>query len=106
MLTVLVLALTLAALVALPLLLVRLVIGVAFSLLMLPFKLLGLVLRITFGVVGVVFKILFSGLGLVFGLLAAVFVLVLVPLLPFVLIGLGVWLVVRQGRSTRTLRVA
>jgi hypothetical protein len=64
------------------------------------------VLRVVFGVVGLVFKVVFSGIGLVFALLAAVFFLVLLPLLPFALVGLGLWLVLRQGRSPRTLRIA
>ena len=46
-------------------------------------------LRVVFGVVGLVFKVVFSGVGPVFGLLAAVFFLVLLPLLPFALVGLG-----------------
>jgi hypothetical protein len=80
--------------------------GLVFGLLFLPFKLLGLVLKVAFGVVGVVFKVLFSGVGLVFGLLAAVFFLVLLPLLPFALVGLGIWLVLRQSRPRRALHVA
>lgn len=91
----------------LPLLLVRLALKLFFGLILLPLKLIGLVLRIAFGVVGLVFRILFSGLGLVFGLLAAILCLVLVPLLPFVLLGLGLWLVLREARPSRgTLRIA
>jgi len=70
-----VMALMVAAVVVLPLIILRLAIGLVF----LPFKLLGVVLRVVFGVVGLVFKVLFSGVGLVFGLLAAVFFLVLLP---------------------------
>ena len=72
-----------------PCIILRLAIGLVF----LPFKLLGVVLRVVFGVVGLVFKVLFSGVGLVFALLAAVFFLVLLPLLPFALLGLGLWLI-------------
>lgn len=102
MFTLVAMALMLAALVALPLLLLRLVIGLVF----LPFKLLGVVLRVVFGVVGLVFRVVFSGVGLVFALLAAVFFLVLLPLLPFALLGLGLWLVLREGRPRRALHVA
>ena len=92
---------------ALPLLLLRLAFRVVFTLIALPFKILGLVLGLAFGVVGFVFRVLFSAAGLVFGLLAAVAVLVLLPLLPFILVGLGLWLVLRQShRPRRTLSVA
>ena len=97
-----VMALMVAAVVVLPLIILRLAIGLVF----LPFKLIGVVLRIVFGVVGLVFKVLFSGVGLVFGLLAAVFFLVLLPLLPFALVGLGLWLVLRESRPRRALHIA
>jgi len=102
MLALVAMALTVAALLALPLILLRLAIG----LVLLPFKLLGVVLKVVFGVVGLVFKVLFSGVGLVFALLAAVFFLVLLPLLPFALLGFGLWLVVREDRPRRALHVA
>ena len=106
MVALLALALMVAAVVLLPLLILRVAFGLVFGLLFLPFKLLGLVLKVAFGVVGLVFRVLFSGVGLVFGLLAAVFVLVLLPLLPFALVGLGLWLVLREGRPRRALHVA
>ncbi len=96
----------LAALIALPLLVLRVAFKLVFGLIFLPFKLLGVVLRVVFGVLGAVFRVLFSGVGLVFALLAAVFFLVLLPLLPFVLLGLGLWLVLREGRPRRALHVA
>jgi len=80
----------------LPLILIKLVLGLIF----LPFKLLGLVFRVvfgvTFGLVGLVFRLLFSGVGLVLALLVAVGVALLVPLIPIVLIGVGLWLLVRS----------
>src|SRR5438128_3613275 len=83
-------------LVILPLILIKLVLGLIF----LPFKLLGLVFRVvfgvTFGLVGLVFRLLFSGVGLVLALLVAVGVALLVPLIPIVLIGVGLWLLVRS----------
>src|SRR6185436_17144595 len=106
MLAVLALALMVAALFLLPLLILRVAFGLVFGLLVLPFKLLGLVLKIAFGVVGLMFRVLFSGVGLVFGLLAAVFFLVLLPLLPFALLGLGLWLILRESRPRRALHVA
>ncbi len=62
MLTLVAMAFVVVALLALPLLILRLAIGLVF----LPFKLLGVVLRIVFGVVGLVFRVVFSGIGLVF----------------------------------------
>jgi hypothetical protein len=92
---------------ALPLLLLKLAFQVVFTLIALPFKLVGLVLGLVFGVVGFVFRVLFSAAGLIFGLLAAVVFLVVLPLLPFVLLGLGIWLIVRQpGRPRCSLSVA
>jgi hypothetical protein len=86
----------LGLLVILPLILIKLVLGLIF----LPFKLLGLVFRVVFGVtvgrVGLVFRLLFSGVGLVLALLVAVGVALLVPLVPIVLIGVGLWLLVRS----------
>ena len=91
----------LGLLVILPLLLIKLVLGLVF----LPFKLLGLVFRVVFGVafgvVGLVFRVLFSGAGLVLALLFAVAVAVLVPLIPFVMIGVGLWLLVRSTSASK-----
>jgi len=83
-------------LVILPLILIKLVLGLIF----LPFRLLGLVLRVvfgvTFGLVGLVFRLLFSGVGVILALLVVVGVALLVPLIPIVLIGVGLWLLVRS----------
>ena len=97
----------LAFLVILPLILIKLVLGLIF----LPFKLLGVVFRVvfgvTFGVAGLVFRLLFSGVGLILALLVAVGVALLVPLVPFVLIGVGLWLLVRStARRSPTLRLS
>jgi len=87
--------------------------GLVFGLVLLPFKLLGLVLGMVFGVLGFAARAVFAGLGLVFSLggalfvlAAALFVLVLIPLLPFLLLGLGIWLVVRAPARRDVLRVA
>ena len=86
----------LAFLVILPLILIKLVLGLIF----LPFKLLGVVFRVvfgvTFGVVGLVFRLLFSGVGLVLAVLVVFGLALLVPLIPIVLIGVGIWLLVRS----------
>jgi hypothetical protein len=93
-------------LVILPLILLKLVLGLIF----LPFRLLGLVFRVvfgvTFGVVGLVFRILFSAAGLVLALLVIVGVALLVPLLPFFLIGVGLWLLLRSSSPRPPLRLS
>jgi hypothetical protein len=93
-------------LVILPLILLKLVLGLIF----LPFRLLGLVFRVvfgvTFGVVGLVFRILFSAAGLVLALLVIVGVALLVPLLPFFLIGVGLWLLLRSSSPRPPMRLS
>src|SRR5262245_11292597 len=107
MLGLLVLAVVVMALFWLPFLILRTALHVVFGLLFLPFKLVGLVFKIAFGVVGVAFRVLFSGLGLLVGIAAFVAFVVLLPLLPFALLGLGLWLIVRESRpSRRALNVA
>ena len=88
------LALGLAAFVVLPLLLLKLVLFVV----LLPFKILGLVFKVLFGVVGVVGSVLMAVVGAVFSVLAVAFVVLLIPLLPLVVIGAGIWLVARAAR--------
>jgi hypothetical protein len=93
-------------LVILPLILLKVVLGLIF----LPFRLLGLVFRIvfgvTFGVVGLVFRLLFSAAGLVLALLVVVGVALLVPLLPVLLIGVGLWLLLRPTAPRPPLRLS
>ena len=101
MITLVVLLATALVILALPLLLLKVAFQVLFALIALPFKLVGLVLGVVFGVVGFAFRVVFSAAGIVFGLLAAVVCLVLLPLLPFALLGLGLWLVVRSGQRPR-----
>jgi hypothetical protein len=90
-----------AALILLPLLLVKLVV----TLILLPFQLVGLLLRVVFGVLGGVFRVGFGIVGLLFGLMAAAFFLVFLPLLPFLLLAGFVWVVARLLRPRPALRV-
>ncbi len=100
-------ALVILGLLALPFLILRLALGVVFALITLPFKLLGVIFKVVFGILGGVFRLLFSGMGLIAGLFAWIVFLVLIPFLPFVLLGLGVWIVLREARSSRrALRIA
>jgi hypothetical protein len=86
------------ALVVLPVLLVK----VVFGLLVLPFKLLGLVFRVVFGVLGGLFRVGFGLVALAGSLLAVALCVVLLPLLPFLLVGGFVWLVVQLARPRPT----
>ena len=95
----------LAMLAMLPLVFVLVLVKVALALLFLPFKILGFVLRLVTGVLGAVFGLVFSGLGLGLAALAVVAVVVLVPLLPVVLLGAGIWLVVRASRPRPAVQV-
>ena len=95
----------LAMLVTLPLVFVLVLVKVALALLFLPFKILGFVLRAVTGVLGAVFGLVFSGLGLGLGVLAFLAFAVLIPLLPVVLLGVGIWLVVRALRPRPAVQV-
>lgn len=81
-------------LIAIPILIVKALVG----LILLPFKLIGVVFKLIFGAFALVAKLLFGGLGLLLGLAGLVVGLVFLPLLPFLAIGGLVWLIVRAGR--------
>lgn len=84
-----------AAVLVLPLLLIK----VLFALVVLPFKILGGLLHGAGVLAALAFKVLFGVIGLVLALLAALVALVLLPLLPLALVALVVWLVVRAARK-------
>ena len=90
-----------AALVLLPLLLLRLLI----ALVLLPFKLVGLVFRLVFGILGGIVKVGFGLVGFLFALMAVAVFLVLLPLVPFLLLGGFIWLLARLMRPQPPLRV-
>jgi hypothetical protein len=83
---------------------VKLVFGLVLQILLLPVKLLGLAFKVVFGIFGVAAKLLFSVAGLAVGVVCAVLALVLVPLLPFLLVGGLVWLIARRPRPHAILR--
>ena len=95
----------LAMLVTLPLVFVLVLVKVALALLFLPFKILGFVLKLVTGVLGAVCGLVFSGLGLGLAVLAFVAFAVLIPLMPLVLLGAGIWLVVRATRQRPAVQV-
>jgi len=64
------------------------------------------VLKLAFGIVGAVIGLVFSGLGLGLTVLALVAVAILAPLLPILLVGLGIWLVVRAARPRTAIQAA
>ena len=89
------------ALVLLPLLLLK----VLFSLVSLPFKLVGLVFRIVFGVLGGLLKVGFGLVGVLGAVLAMAFFVVLLPLLPFLLVGGFALLLARLARPRPAVRL-
>jgi hypothetical protein len=90
-----------AALVVLPVLLLK----VFFSLLLLPFKLVGALFKVVFGILGGLFRVGFGLAVALFTLLAVAVVVVLLPLLPFLVVGGFVWLLARLARPRPALRV-
>ena len=89
------------AVVVLPLLLLK----VLFALLFLPFKLVGALFNLVFGIVGGLFRVGFGLAVALFTLLAVVVVVVLLPLLPFLIVGGFVWLLARLARPRPAMRV-
>jgi hypothetical protein len=89
----------------LPILLLSLVFRVALGVLLLPFHILGAVLKVFFGLAGGLFRLVFGAAGLLTFAAAAIFFMVFLPLLPFFIIGGGIWLVARAFRPARTARV-
>jgi hypothetical protein len=89
------LGLFVAALVLLPLLLLKLVFGVLFAVIALPFKLLGGLLKVAFGLVAGVLGVVVSGFGVVAMLAFGLLLLVALPLLPILLFAGFVWAVVK-----------
>jgi hypothetical protein len=75
-------------LLAVPLIALACIVRLAVGLALLPVRLIGAALQLAVGVVGLVLKVLLGLLGLIVGL-------VLLPLLPLLLVGLGVWLLIK-----------
>ena len=86
-----VLFLVAGALVVIPILALKLLCG----LVLLPFRILGAVFSVVFGLFGGLLKLLVSGAVFLGILLALAVSVVLLPLLPFVLLGGVIWLLVK-----------
>ncbi len=99
--TLLALLVLFAGLVLLPILLLKLVLGLLF----LPFQLLGFVFKLVFGVLGGLVRVGFGLAMALVSILVVLFCVVLLPLLPFMLLGAFVWLVARMARPRPALRV-
>jgi fucose 4-O-acetylase-like acetyltransferase len=99
--TLLGLLILMVGLVLLPILFLK----VLLSLLLLPFQLLGFVFKLVFGVLGGVVRVGFGLAMALASLLVVLFFVVLLPLLPFLLIGGFLWLVARLARPRPALRV-
>jgi len=83
------------ALLAFPLLLVTAALALAVNLLVLPFKILGVGVKVGLGLAGALLKGCFLILGI---LLAVLLALGMVPLIPLLLLGTGIYLLLRQAR--------
>ena len=86
-----VLLLVAGALVVIPILALKLL----FGLVLLPFRILGALFSVAFGLFGGLLKLLVSGAVFLGVLLALALSVVLLPLLPFVLLGGVIWLMVK-----------
>ena len=100
------LLLVFAALVIVPLLILKLFLHLLIGLVLLPFKILGGLFRLLGGIVGFAGKLIGLGFGLVGGMLAMVLALILLPLLPFLVVIGGLWLLVRLCASTPPVRIS
>jgi hypothetical protein len=89
-----------------PLVLVSVVLKVALGLAFLPFKLLGGVIRLGFGVMGGLFRLAFGAVGLLAFAMGAIFCVVLLPLLPFLIVGGLIFAIVRLAAGPARTRVA
>jgi hypothetical protein len=73
------------------------------TILFLPFILLRLVLKTAFALIMLPIALVIAFIGITFALLAVSFA-VLVPLMPFVVIGVCVWLLTRNSRAATAVR--
>ena len=93
----------LALVVALPLLLIGGLFKLLFGLILLPFRLIGAVFGVVFGIVGGLFFVLFKVAFFFLGILAVCGLFaggaLTLALAPLILLGLGIWLLVRLLRS-------
>lgn|SRR5574341_640431 len=89
----------LAALLAVPFVLVGVALKVVFALVLLPLKLVAALFKglfgLVFGLVGGVFGLLAGGIGLVASIGVLLLVFVLLPLAPLLLLGGLVWLALK-----------
>jgi hypothetical protein len=95
-----VLFLVAGALVVIPILAFKLL----FGLVLLPFRILGALFSVVFALFGGLLKLLTSGAVFLGVLLALAVSLVLLPLLPFVLLGGVIWLMVKAFEPRHALR--
>jgi hypothetical protein len=73
------------------------------TILFLPFILLRIVLKTAFALVMLPFAFLMAFLGIAFAVLAVSFA-ILIPLMPFIVIAVCVWLLTRNSRAATVVR--
>lgn len=84
-----------------PLMIVGVALRIAFGILLLPFKLAGLALKLTFGLVAGLVGVVLTAAALVAVLVVTGAVLI-IPFLPLLLVGGGIWLIWRMTRRRPT----
>lgn len=84
-------------LILLPLMIVGLVLRLIFGIVLLPIRLAGFAIKVTFGLVAAAVGLVLGLIGLAVGLVAVGAVL-LIPLLPFLALACGAWLLWRLAR--------
>ena len=76
-----------------------------FALLVIPFLLLRFVLKAVVAVIMLPFALIVAAVGVVFAAMA-VALAIIVPLIPFALIGLGIWALVQMARPRSPAAIA
>ena len=87
----------LGVLIILPLLMLKVLLHVFLGLILLPFRLLGGVFHLGLGLAGGIFKLLFWGAVAIGSIVLVVGAIILLPLLPFLVLGGLVWLAIRAS---------
>jgi len=89
------------AVVAVPLLVLAVVVGLVACLVILPFKILGGLFHVTLWGAGLVVKLILGALALVAGVVIALLALLSLPILPLALLGVLLYLLIRALSPSR-----
>jgi hypothetical protein len=87
-----------------PLLLLKVVFHLLWVLVFLPFRIAGTAVGLAARIVALFTRVLFSGLGLVLFFVGLLMSVIVLPLLPFVVVGGLIWLIAKAGRGGPVVR--